>query len=144
MEGWSDEGASWGFLDRDKHTTGLVSVFVLATVLGCSLNYTMFLCIRVNSALTTSLVGHAKTAVQTVVGFFLLAQDVNPTYTYVSGVTITSLGGLLFTLAKYHQGETKSGSIKGVGFWEWCLGTLLGIPVKQKMTRASLVKASLM
>jgi hypothetical protein len=38
-----DSGASWGFLDQKRTDVTLVSIFTLATALGCSLNYTMFL-----------------------------------------------------------------------------------------------------
>ena len=95
-------------------------------------------CIRVNSALTTSLVGHTKTAVQTIVGFFVLAQDVKATYAYVAGVTITSLGGLLFTLAKYHHSERLSGNLPS-SFWAWC-ATWVGVSVSRG--RNTLLKAS--
>mmetsp|Transcript_24905 Transcript_24905/g.59828 ORF Transcript_24905/g.59828 Transcript_24905/m.59828 type:complete len:381 (+) Transcript_24905:174-1316(+) len=117
--GMYDGGVSWGFMDQSRHSWELLGVFAVATTLGCSLNYTMFLCIRVNSALTTSLVGHAKTAVQTVVGFFVLAKDVDATVPYVAGVAINACGALMFTLAKYWQTEKRKGNVGGLGFWAW-------------------------
>ena len=56
-----------GFLYGDLYTIPLVGTMLLVALLGISLNYCMFLCIRNNSALTTVMVGHCKTMVQTIV-----------------------------------------------------------------------------
>lgn len=45
-------------------------IFWLLVTLGAILNYSLFLCTSLNSALTTSLVGVAKSSVQTLLGFF--------------------------------------------------------------------------
>ena len=49
---------------------GFGLVFSLLIVSGCVLTYSQFLCAAVCSALTTSLVGVAKSVLQTVLGFF--------------------------------------------------------------------------
>ena len=92
-----------GFLEAERYNSSLVAMLLLANILGVSLNYTMYSCIRHNSALTTSLVGHGKTAVQTAMGFFVLAKDVDATANYVAGVMLNFLGGVLFSVGKYKQ-----------------------------------------
>lgn len=49
---------------------GFVLTFTLVIVVGCLLNYLLFLCTTYNSALTTSITGTLKTIVQTVIGMF--------------------------------------------------------------------------
>lgn len=57
-----------GFLDSLE--AGFFLVFGLLIVSGCVLTYSQFLCAAVCSALTTSLVGVAKSVIQTILGFF--------------------------------------------------------------------------
>lgn len=45
-----------------------IGCFILLVSYGCLFTYSMFLCTTVNSALTTSLVGVAKSAITTIVG----------------------------------------------------------------------------
>ena len=52
---------------RGQFLVGMVAVVIMA---GCALNYLVFLCSSHNSALTTSIVGTAKSVVQTAVGVF--------------------------------------------------------------------------
>jgi len=106
-----------GFLHGDLYTVPLVGTMLLVALLGISLNYCMFLCIRNNSALTTVMVGHCKTMVQTVLGFFVLAKDVHPSTMYVFGVALSFVGGFLFTMAKYQQSLPTGAS--GAWTWKW-------------------------
>ena len=49
---------------------GFSLVFALLILSGCVLTYSQFLCAAVCSALTTSMVGVAKSVIQTILGFF--------------------------------------------------------------------------
>ncbi|KAD4178671.1 hypothetical protein E3N88_27348 [Mikania micrantha] len=77
-------------------------MFVLSLVMGIILNYTMFLCTIVNSALTTTIVGVLKGVGSTTLGFFLLG-GVEVHFLNVSGLVINTLGGLWYSLAKYQE-----------------------------------------
>ncbi|KAJ0944594.1 hypothetical protein HanPSC8_Chr03g0118561 [Helianthus annuus] len=77
-------------------------MFVLSLVMGIILNYTMFLCTIVNSALTTTIVGVLKGVGSTTLGFFLLG-GVQVHFLNVSGLVINTLGGLWYSLAKYQE-----------------------------------------
>jgi len=103
-----------GFLDVD-YSSPLVLNVMLAAALGIALNYSMFLCIRHNSALTATMVGHIKTLCSTVLGFFILSKDVHASPLYVLGVAFSFVGGYLFTMAKYHE----SCRSDPVGPWTW-------------------------
>ena len=93
------------------HSTGFWFCFLLVISLGCLLNYTLFLCTIVNSALTTSVVGTLKTIVQTAVGFFAFGGvSLNPAT--IIGIIINLSGGIVYTYAKYMQGQTAQGAMK--------------------------------
>ena len=90
-----------GFLNASLYSRALLGNMLLVALLGISLNYSMFLCIRHNSALTASMVGHVKTMASTFLGFFVLAKDVHASPLYISGIMMSVAGGSLFTIAKY-------------------------------------------
>ena len=90
-----------GFLNASLYSRALLGNMLLVALLGISLNYSMFLCIRYNSALTASMVGHVKTMASTFLGFFVLAKDVHASPLYISGIMMSVAGGSLFTIAKY-------------------------------------------
>ena len=50
--------------------TSFLMVFGLLILSGCILTYSQFLCAAVCSALTTSMIGVAKSVIQTILGFF--------------------------------------------------------------------------
>lgn len=77
-------------------------MLVLSLVMGIILNYTMFLCTIVNSALTTTIVGVLKGVGSTTLGFFILG-GVQVHFLNVSGLVINTLGGLWYSLAKYQE-----------------------------------------
>ncbi|PWA94131.1 sugar phosphate transporter domain-containing protein [Artemisia annua] len=77
-------------------------MLVLSLVMGIVLNYTMFLCTIVNSALTTTIVGVLKGVGSTTLGFFILG-GVQVHFLNVSGLVINTLGGLWYSLAKYQE-----------------------------------------
>ncbi|XP_019176569.1 PREDICTED: putative UDP-sugar transporter DDB_G0278631 isoform X1 [Ipomoea nil] len=86
-----------------------ISFFVtllLSLVMGIVLNYTMFLCTVVNSALTTTIVGVLKGVGSTTLGFVLLG-GVQVHALNVTGLVINTVGGLWYTYAKYQQKKNK-------------------------------------
>ncbi|GJP79786.1 hypothetical protein CLOP_g10004 [Closterium sp. NIES-67] len=88
--------ASWSF------TVAVITSLVMAIVL----NYTMFLCTMVNSALTTTIVGVLKGVFTTIFGFFFLG-GVKFQLLNVTGLAINSAGGVWYSIAKYRQKQAK-------------------------------------
>ncbi|KAF5940403.1 hypothetical protein HYC85_021570 [Camellia sinensis] len=81
-------------------------IVLLSLVMGIVLNYTMFLCTIVNSALTTTIVGVLKGVGSTTLGFFLLG-GVEVHALNVTGLIINTAGGVWYSYAKYQQRRNK-------------------------------------
>jgi len=77
-----------------------VMAFLLDITFGCVLNYSLFLCATMNSALTTSLVGVVKSVLTTFIGFFTFG-GVPVTFLTVFGIFLNTFGGILYSYAKY-------------------------------------------
>lgn len=77
-------------------------ILILSLVMGIVLNYTMFLCTIVNSALTTTIVGVLKGVGSTTLGFVLLG-GVQVHALNVTGLVINTAGGIWYSFAKYQQ-----------------------------------------
>lgn len=77
-------------------------VLILSLVMGIILNFTMFLCTIVNSALTTTIVGVLKGVGSTTLGFVLLG-GVQVHALNVTGLFINTAGGVWYSYAKYKQ-----------------------------------------
>ncbi|KAK4389024.1 UDP-galactose/UDP-glucose transporter 7 [Sesamum angolense] len=77
-------------------------ILLLSLVMSIVLNYTMFLCTIVNSALTTTIVGVLKGVGSTTLGFVLLG-GVQVHALNVTGLVINTAGGVWYSLAKYQQ-----------------------------------------
>ncbi|MED6208466.1 UDP-galactose/UDP-glucose transporter 7 [Stylosanthes scabra] len=82
-------------------------ILVLSLVMGIVLNYTMFLCTIVNSALTTTIVGVLKGVGSTTLGFVLLG-GVQVHALNVTGLIINTAGGVWYSYAKYQQKRSKT------------------------------------
>ena len=81
---------------------GFVLLTLTVVSMGCLLNYSMFLCTNLNSALTTTIVGGMKGVAQTVIGVFTFGgMDVNEFS--VVGMTVNASGGLLYAFFKFKQ-----------------------------------------
>ncbi|KAI3962277.1 hypothetical protein MKW92_045814, partial [Papaver armeniacum] len=80
-------------------------VLILSLVMGIVLNFTMFLCTIVNSALTTTIVGVLKGVGSTTLGFILLGVQVHALN--VTGLVINTAGGVWYSYAKYQQKKSK-------------------------------------
>ncbi|XVE71321.1 hypothetical protein DITRI_Ditri10aG0141700 [Diplodiscus trichospermus] len=81
-------------------------ILVLSLVMGIALNYTMFLCTIVNSALTTTIVGVLKGVGSTTLGFIVLG-GVQVHGLNVTGLVINTAGGVWYSYAKYQQKKNK-------------------------------------
>ncbi|XP_066911261.1 uncharacterized protein [Clytia hemisphaerica] len=76
--------------------------FMINVSMGCVLNYSLFLCATMNSALTTSVVGVVKGVITSIIGFFTFG-GVPPSALTLGGVSMNALGGALYTFAKYRE-----------------------------------------
>ncbi|KAI3996647.1 hypothetical protein MKX01_009479 [Papaver californicum] len=81
-------------------------VLLLSLVMGIVLNFTMFLCTIVNSALTTTIVGVLKGVGSTTLGFILLG-GVQVHALNITGLVINTAGGVWYSYAKYQQKKSK-------------------------------------
>ncbi|XP_059658302.1 UDP-galactose/UDP-glucose transporter 7 [Cornus florida] len=81
-------------------------ILLLSLVMGIVLNYTMFLCTIVNSALTTTIVGVLKGVGSTTLGFVILG-GVQVHALNVTGLVINTAGGIWYSYAKYQLKKSK-------------------------------------
>ncbi|KAG0473996.1 hypothetical protein HPP92_015853 [Vanilla planifolia] len=93
---------SLSLLLEKAHSFTFFVVFVLSLVMGILLNFTMFFCTIVNSALTTTIVGVLKGVGSTTLGFVLLG-GVEVHLLNVIGLVINTAGGVWYSYAKYRQ-----------------------------------------
>lgn len=87
-------------------TFGFLVLFLISLIMGIVLNYTMFLCTMVNSALTTTIVGVLKGVGTTTLGFLVLG-GVKVHALNVTGLAINTAGGIWYSFAKYKQKQKK-------------------------------------
>ena len=80
------------------------TLLLLATcsLSGVALNFSMFLCTSLNSALTTTIVGTLKGVVATTLGFFLLG-GVEMHAVNVAGIVLNATGGAMYSVVKYRS-----------------------------------------
>merc|ERR1712240_651035 len=88
---------------------GFTWVFGLLILSGCILTYSQFLCAAVCSALTTSMVGVAKSVIQTILGFFTFG-GVQFHPLNVIGLVMNILGGVIYTYIKHREKDKHLGS----------------------------------
>ena len=86
--------------------TIFIVVFSLAIFLGCLLNYSLFLCTSLTSALTTSVVGGLKALAQTILGLFTFGGVSHNLATFV-GISMSVSGGLSYIFAKYLENKER-------------------------------------
>jgi len=82
------------------YETSFVIAFALNVILGCLLNYTLFLCAAMNSALTTSIVGVIKGVISTTVGFFTFG-GASINFLTIGGLILNAGGGTIYVAVKY-------------------------------------------
>lgn len=82
--------------------TYMCSMVMLCSFLGIALNYSLFVCTQLTSALTTTVLGVMKGVVSTVLGFFIGGgtpfHPVN-----VAGIALNTTGGIWYSVVKYNQ-----------------------------------------
>ncbi|RVW14272.1 UDP-galactose/UDP-glucose transporter 7 [Vitis vinifera] len=93
-------------LTGQSNSLSFLVILILSLVMGIALNYTMFLCTIVNSALTTTIVGVLKGVGSTTLGFVLLG-GVKVHALNVTGLVINTAGGVWYSYAKYQQKKSK-------------------------------------
>lgn len=98
---------SLSVLFAKSYSFSFLVILILSLVMGIVLNYTMFLCTIVNSALTTTIVGVLKGVGSTTFGFFLLG-GVQVHALNVTGLVINTAGGVWYSYAKYQQKKSKT------------------------------------
>ena len=86
--------------------TIFIVVFCLAIFLGCLLNYSLFLCTSLTSALTTSVVGGLKALAQTILGLFTFGGVSHNLATFV-GISMSVSGGLSYIFSKYLENKER-------------------------------------
>jgi len=88
-EGWND----WQFC----------LLFVFAAVMGSVLNYAIFYCTTVNSALTTTVIGCLKNVLTTYIGMIFMP-DYSFTWINFVGLNISIVGSLYYTYVTMVKG----------------------------------------
>lgn len=83
-----------------------IVVFCLVIGVGCLLNYSLFLCAALTSALTTSVVGGLKALAQTVLGLFTFGGVSHNLPTFL-GIVMSVSGGLSYIYAKHLENMKK-------------------------------------
>lgn len=81
-------------------------VFLCTVSVGMLLNYSLFLCTGLTSALTTSVVGGLKAMVQTLLGLITFGGVSHNLPTYV-GITMNLVGGTGYIAVKYKENDKK-------------------------------------
>ena len=84
------------------YDTGFWVVFLLSSVQAFMLNYSIFLCTKVNSALTTSVVGNLKNILTTAFGYFAF-HDVTFDIMNVVGVAMGTVAGGVYSWFQFTE-----------------------------------------
>lgn len=80
----------------------LVLMFLLVLAMGCMLNFALFWCTSLTSALTVSIVGGLKASIQTLIGLFTFGGVSTNVLTYL-GIALNLSGSLLYIKVKYGE-----------------------------------------
>ena len=84
-----------------------VVIFIIVISLGCVLNFLLFLCTTMNSALTTSIVAAFKSNLSTLIGMFTFGGISINVFT-LSGIATNMVGGSWYTYIKYREAQDKA------------------------------------
>lgn len=86
-----------------------MTLFFLAATMGSVLNYSIFLCTSVNSALTTAVVGCLKNVLTTYASMMLLT-DYSFSWVNFIGLNVSIAGSLVYTYAVMYMGNANKSS----------------------------------
>ncbi|XP_033644267.1 UDP-galactose/UDP-glucose transporter 7-like [Asterias rubens] len=103
-----------GIMDfEDLSSPRFLMIFALVVSMGCVLNYAIFLCTILTSALTTSVVGVIKSVVVVAVGMFTLG-GAPVTLLSTIGICMNTLGSSWYTYDKYRARIVNNGEVDSV------------------------------
>jgi len=85
------------------HDPTFLAMFILAAFMGSVLNYSIFLCTTLNSALTTAVVGALKNVAVTYIGMVLF-EDYAFSWVNFIGINISIAGSLYYTYITIFKG----------------------------------------
>lgn len=97
---------------KQATNTSFIVLFLVTISIGCLLNYSLFLCTSLTSALTTSVVGGVKALMQTVFGMFTFGGISHNMATY-TGISVNMSGSIMYIYGKYKEGKQRA-SMGGV------------------------------
>ncbi|KAI8796341.1 UDP-sugar transporter [Biomphalaria glabrata] len=83
-----------------------IFMFLLSISVGMLLNYSLFLCTSLTSALTTSVVGGLKALAQTLIGLFTFGGVSHNLATYI-GISMNLIGGIAYIWARYAESKSR-------------------------------------
>jgi solute carrier family 35 protein len=92
---------------RGPDALGFAATFGAALLLGVQLNFAIFLCTRVNSALTTTVVGIMKGVCMTLLGFLLLGGVRDSTPLLLGGIALNTAGGVWYAMLEYREKQAR-------------------------------------
>ncbi|XP_033748670.1 UDP-galactose/UDP-glucose transporter 7-like isoform X2 [Pecten maximus] len=92
---------------KQAKNVAFIVLFFATISIGCMLNYSLFLCTSLTSALTTSVVGGVKALMQTVFGMFTFGGISHNLATYL-GITVNMSGSIMYLYGKYKEGKQRA------------------------------------
>mmetsp|Transcript_39184 Transcript_39184/g.63525 ORF Transcript_39184/g.63525 Transcript_39184/m.63525 type:complete len:252 (-) Transcript_39184:196-951(-) len=91
----------------DWANTGFQGMLVVSLIVGSLLNYALFFCTNVNSALTTTIIGQFKQIASTALGYFFFG-SAHVTAMNLCGVALNTLGGCWYAHVKFQEKKNRS------------------------------------
>ena len=89
-------------------TTHIIALLIVCSISGVALNFSMFWCTLLNSALTTTIVGTLKGVIVTGLGFFLLGGVKYKSVVNIAGIVVNAVGGTFYSIVKYRAKRRSS------------------------------------
>lgn len=89
------------FFLSDANDSQFQIIFLLASVMGFVINYSIFLCTKINSALTTTVIGCLKNVLTTYLGM-LMGDYVFESINFL-GLNVSIVGSLFYSYEKYSE-----------------------------------------
>ena len=83
------------------------TLFLTSSVMGCLLNYSIYRCTMVTSALTVVVTGCAKNVLSTYCGM-VVGGDYRFTWANFVGINISMIGSLYYAFVKFHAKQNNA------------------------------------